>query len=133
MIKVYSDGACSGNPGPAGIGFVIYNDSGEKISDYSEYIGHGTNNIAEYTAVLKAIREVKRKLKNLDEKIVFHLDSELAVRQLNGIYKIRDVNLKKLVESIKNELNGLDYEIVHVRREKNKEADRLSKSAISDI
>ncbi len=133
MINVYSDGACSGNPGPAGIGFVIYDNFGEKISDHSEYIGQGTNNIAEYTAVLEAIREIKRKLKNVDEKIIFHLDSELAVKQLNGVYKIKNENLKKLVECIKHELVGLDYEIVHVRREKNKEADRLSKKAIANI
>ncbi|MEC9493123.1 ribonuclease HI family protein [Flexistipes sp.] len=142
MYKVFSDGACKGNPGPAGIGFVIYDDDGEKVYECSTYIGEGTNNIAEYTAVLEAIKVIKQRLSedtangNLtgkNEKVIFHLDSELVVRQLNGIYKVKDPTLKKIFFKILEELKGMEYEVVHVPRDLNKVADRLSKRALNVI
>jgi len=141
MYKVFSDGACKGNPGPAGIGVVIYDEYGEKIYECSTYIGEGTNNIAEYTAVLEAIKVIKQRLSEKTEesvstknkKVVFHLDSELVVRQLNGIYKVKDQTLKKIFLKILDELKGMKYEVVHVPREENKVEDRLSKKALQII
>jgi len=140
MYKVFSDGACKGNPGPAGIGFVIYDD-GEKVYECSTYIGEGTNNIAEYTAALEAIKVIKQILSEQsedsssikNEKVVFHLDSELVVRQLIGVYKIKDQTLKKIFLKILDELKGMEYEIIHVPRDQNKVADRLSKKALQVI
>lgn len=140
MYKVFSDGACKGNPGPAGIGFVIYDD-GEKVYECSTYIGEGTNNIAEYTAVLEAIKVIKQRLSEQsedsssinNEKVIFHLDSELVVRQLIGVYKVKDQTLKKIFLKILDELKGMEYEIIHVPRDQNKVADRLSKKALQVI
>lgn len=141
MYKVFSDGACKGNPGPAGIGFVIYDETGEKVYECSTYIGEATNNIAEYTAMLEAIKVIKQLLAEKakdtsfikDQKIVFYLDSELVVRQLNGIYKVKDQTLKKIFLKILEELKGMKYEIMHVTRDKNKVADELSKRALQII
>ena len=124
---LYTDGASSSNPGPSGIGFVVYKND-KKIFEGSKYIGISTNNQAEYTALVEGLRFLISK--NIKEVNVF-LDSQLVVKQLNGAYKVRNTYIKKLfyrVVSLMKEFKGISTK--YIPREKNKEADKLAKSAI---
>lgn len=125
---IYTDGGARGNPGPAGIGAVIYNEEKQIIEEISEYIGETTNNQAEYRAVVAAIK----KAKSLGaEAIDFYLDSELVVKQLRGEYKIKNKDLAPLFVQIYNESLGFKkVTYTHVRREFNKEADKLANLAM---
>ena len=120
---VFSDGASRGNPGFAGAGYIIYDASGVVVEEKAFPLGITTNNIAEYTAVIKAAIAVSA-LK--PERVSFRLDSELVVKQIKGEYKVKDEKLKVLFLELKSVLVGLKYDVAHVRRELNKEADRLS-------
>lgn len=127
-LTIYSDGGARGNPGPGGIGAVIYDEEGNKLAEVSEYLGECTNNQAEYRAILAAIQKAKEfKTKELD----CYLDSELVVKQLKGEYKVKNAELAPLFVKVYNET--LDFQKVnfhHVRREKNKEADKLANQAM---
>lgn len=128
-LTIYTDGGARGNPGPAGIGAVIKNESGETIAEISQYLGETTNNQAEYRAVVAAI-EKARELGA--EEIDFYLDSELVVRQLRGEYKVKNKDLAPLFVKIYNislEFKRVTYK--HIGRELNKEADRLANIAMN--
>lgn len=125
-LIVYTDGASSGNPGPMGIGVVIYRDE-FRVEELSEYIGVGTNNIAEYTAVIKALEAAHQMGAH---EVHVKTDSQLVVRQLTGEYKVKDPKLKPLKRKIDSLCKSLDVHFEHVPREKNKEADKLSKDAV---
>ena len=127
-IVVHIDGGARGNPGPAAIGVVIeYSGTKKK---YSEYIGNTTNNIAEYTALIFALKKIKQlfgKVKSKELEINVKSDSELLVRQLNGIYKIEESSLKDLFMAIWNlRLDFKSVKFIHIIREENKEADSLA-------
>ncbi|PIP16903.1 MAG: ribonuclease H [Candidatus Portnoybacteria bacterium CG23_combo_of_CG06-09_8_20_14_all_37_13] len=117
MIKVFTDGGARGNPGPAAIGVVI----GDK--NYSKYIGRRTNNQAEYEAIIFALEQAKKlKLQELE----INLDSELACKQLNREYKVKDKDLQPLFIKALN--LSLDFQKIifkHIPREQNKKADKL--------
>ena len=87
MLIIFTDGASLGNPGPMGIGAVIYRD-GKEVRRICEHAGEGTNNIAEYTAMIRSI-EIAREI---DDEIVIKSDSELIVKQMSGEYKVRNKN-----------------------------------------
>ncbi|HEY4523697.1 MAG TPA: ribonuclease HI family protein [Candidatus Paceibacterota bacterium] len=131
-VIVYTDGGSRGNPGPAALGAVIQFGGTKKI--YGEKIGNATNNIAEYSAIIFALKKIKQlvskeKTKKLTVKIF--MDSELAVRQLNGEYKIENTDLQPLWLAVWN--LKIDFKKVifaHVPREKNKEADRAVNRAL---
>ncbi len=129
-IDVYTDGGSRNNPGNAGVGVVI-NDL-----KFKKYIGIRTNNEAEYEAVIFALEKLKDNftLEELNNsKIVFHLDSELVCKQINREYKIKDEKLGKLflkIYNLKLDLNNIEF--VHVRREFNKEADKLVNEALDE-
>jgi len=125
MLVIYTDGACFGNPGPMGIGIVIYAD-GKIVREISEYIGEGTNNIAEYSALIRALKEVK---KLGEREVVIRTDSQLLARQLSGEYKIKNKKLKELKALADDLMAGLVVKIEHIPREQNAEADELSKRA----
>ena len=128
MLTIYTDGACFGNPGPMGIGIAIWKD-GKNIKEISEYLGEGTNNIAEYTAVFRALEEAKK----LDEKdIKIKSDSQLIVNQLNGEYKTKNKMLKSLKQKIDMLRISMHVSFQHIPREKNTVADKLSKQAIEN-
>ncbi len=130
LIYIYCDGASRGNPGPASIGVVAYrnSESTEVVFTISEKIGKETNNVAEWTALLFALQ----KCKELSEKdIKIHLDSELVVRQMQGIYKTKNPELQKIkqqVDSLKKDFSSIEFN--HVPREKNKMADKLANQAL---
>ena len=132
---MYCDGACSGNPGKSGIGVVIHisghgDQSSEVDESYriSEYIGIATNNIAEYTAFVRGLEKVR----SLGvKKIIVFMDSELLVKQMTGVYKVKHKNLIPLWNRAMDLLKGFDsHSIKHVRRELNAEADKLAREAV---
>lgn len=123
FYTVFSDGAARGNPGPAGAGYVIYAEDGGKVAENAIPLGITTNNVAEYTAVIEG---AKAAAALLPDKVFFKLDSELIVKQVLGKYRVKDEKLKPLFLALLSILKGFDYEIAHVPRERNKEADRLS-------
>ncbi|MGC8926219.1 MAG: ribonuclease HI family protein [Calditerrivibrio sp.] len=126
-LIIYTDGASSGNPGPSGCGFLIYRGSQLLYSD-KIYIGFATNNVAEYNAILFAVRKAKE---FHPKKILIKTDSELIARQFSGIYKVRDENLRKIYLEILEEVKGIEFNVEHIRREQNKLADKLSKEAVT--
>ncbi len=123
MLVIFTDGASLGNPGPMGVGIVIYRD-GIIVEELSEYIGNGTNNIAEYSAVIKALETVHG-MGELEAHV--KSDSQLIVRQLNGEYKVKDPDLRPLHERVVHLCKGLKVHFEHIPREHNAEADKLSK------
>ncbi len=129
VLIIYTDGASSGNPGPMGIGIVIWKE-GKKIGEISEYIGNGTNNIAEYTAVKKALELA---IEMGEKDVVIKSDSELVIKQLNNEYKVKDRDLKRLKMEIDAARLNLNVKFIHIPRERNKSADSLSKGATKDV
>jgi len=122
------DGGARGNPGPAGYGVAINDASGRPVAELSEYLGHHTNNYAEYQGLLAALRyAVENQIKAL--KVIS--DSELMVRQMKGIYKVRHPELRKLYEQAQQLVRRLEhFEIRHALREHNQTADRLANEAM---
>lgn len=124
-ITIFTDGGARGNPGPAGAGIVIQ-ERGNVVSAFGKYLGENlTNNWAEYQALILAIQEAK-KLGFEEMHIEFRLDSELIVKQMQGIYKVKDANMKQLHAKVRELL--LEFQHIsfkHIPRAENKEADAL--------
>lgn len=128
-VEIFIDGASLGNPGQAGIGIVIYQED-KPCLKIKKYIGSATNNYAEYSALIHALKE-SRKLHFTNLKI--RTDSELVYRQLIGRYKVKDQNLKELYLQVKALVKNFEVvEISHIPREKNTEADKLAKFAAKE-
>ena len=125
---IYCDGGSRGNPGPAGYGAVIYNDSGEEVIRISQSIGKATNNVAEYHGLIAALS----KARDMGiRRVVVKLDSELIVRQITGVYRVKQEHLKPLHAKCLTILRTLDrWRIQHVPRAENAVADRLANEAI---
>lgn len=124
---LHTDGGARGNPGPAGIGFVLRIEN-KKVIFHSEYIGETTNNQAEYKALIAGLKRAKREGVT---DIECFLDSELVVRQLNGLYRIKHAEMKPLAQQAKalaGDFARISFAVV--RREKNKEADLLVNQAV---
>jgi ribonuclease HI len=127
----YIDGACSGNPGNAGIGVLLCDENGIEVCEISRYIGPATNNIAEYQALVACLDKAKElSFVNL----TVYTDSELLARQINGLYKVKDEKLKILFMKAKTLMqNFADIKIHHIVREKNKKADKLATESIANL
>lgn len=121
MLTIYTDGGSRGNPGNAACAFVVY-DEGVEVKRDSKFLGHATNNFAEYNGVLLALEWIKE-----GSSVNFFLDSELVVKQLTGIYKIKNSVIQNLVLQIKKIIHDKQIfaEFNNVPREKNKTADLL--------
>lgn len=128
-LIINTDGGSRGNPGPAGIGVVFSDEKGQILARYKEYIGEGTNNIAEYRALILAL--TKAKDFETDE-IECRLDSELVVKQLTGHYKVKDDKMKDLYAQVQELAFFKPIKFIHVRREQNKEADALVNEALDE-
>ena len=126
-LKVFTDGGARGNPGPAATGVVVKDESGLILEKFGRYLGKTTNNVAEYQAVIDGLKICKSILiKSNFTKASFFIDSQLVVQQLNGIFKVKDQNLKTLFIEIKQlELNLPPIEYNQIPRSQNKEADFL--------
>ena len=133
-IKIFSDGAARGNPGPSAVGIVIATSGSRKT--YREFIGYATNNEAEYKALIFALQKVKLifgKSKSKKMALECFLDSELVVKQLNHEYKVLEENIQKfflLVWNLSIEFKEVKY--FHIPRSKNSEADRLANVALDE-
>lgn len=124
------DGAARGNPGKAGCGAAICDESGVTVQELSRYLGETTNNVAEYEALLMGLEALIALGK---KNIRVQSDSQLMVRQLNGQYRVRDAKLQLLFERARSLLRHFDRcTILHVRREANKLADKLANRGIED-
>lgn len=128
LIYINIDGASRGNPGPAAIGIAFYKNN-ELFDEKSEYIGNQTNNFAEYTALIKALEvSVDKGFKNIE----IRSDSELVVKQINKIYKIKDADIKDLVDKANTFISKIpNIKITHIRREDNLRADKLANNALN--
>ena len=126
-LTIYTDGGARGNPGPAGLGVVMYAD-GKIIKRHSRYLGKTTNNQAEYRAVIDALQHAQEMgAKEID----LVMDSELIVKQLNREYRVKDKELGQLFVQVWNLTLGFSkFTVRHVRREHNKEADKMVNEAI---
>ncbi len=125
-IQLFTDGGSRGNPGPAAAGWIIKKDN-QIVKEGNKFLGETTNNQAEYQALILGINDA---LKFSHKKLEIFMDSELAVKQLKGEYKVKNADLKPIVEKIRILLNPINWSIHHIPREKNKEADKLVNKAI---
>jgi ribonuclease HI len=127
-LIAHSDGGARGNPGPAGYGVVIKDESGKKVAALSEYIGHQTNNVAEYQGLIAALEYA---LAHGPKALKLVSDSELLVRQVKGIYKVKNATLQDLHSRAKELIAQLDWFLIdHALREHNREADELANAAM---
>ena len=126
-MVLFCDGASRGNPGPGAYGFVLYHNEDVVFED-GQKLGQVTNNIAEYTGL---IRGLEAALKHGASSITVKSDSELMVRQLNGIYKVKTPHILVLFQEARALLQQFKKtQILHVRREENKRADSLCNRAL---
>jgi len=135
-LFIFCDGGARGNPGPAAIGFVVKDSRGKVLIEKGQYIGRATNNVAEYTAVIEALKWIIKNIPNFSISqflnFSFYLDSKLVVNQLNGLFKIKDAKLRNLiiqVRGLENQIRGKIF-YHYIPREKNSQADKLVNQAL---
>ncbi len=124
------DGASRGNPGPAAYGVIIEASDGRRLAELNRCLGHATNNVAEYQALLAALDYA---LEHRYSRLKVFSDSELLARQIEGTYKVRHPDLKALHEQARRGISRLEsFSIESVPREENRKADRLANKALDD-
>jgi len=127
-LIAHSDGGARGNPGPAGYGVVIQDETGRKVAALSQYLGHQTNNFAEYQGLIAALEYA---IEHGHKALKVVSDSELLVRQIKGIYKVKNATLQELHARAKQLITQLEwFSIDHALREHNREADDLANKAM---
>ena len=127
-LIAHTDGGARGNPGPAGYGVVIHDGRGNKVAALSQYLGRQTNNFAEYQALIAALEYA---IDHGPKALKVISDSELLVRQMKGIYKVKEPTLRNLHARASQLARQLDwFEIEHVLRGHNREADQLANAAM---
>jgi ribonuclease HI len=125
---LWTDGAARGNPGPAGIGAILKSEAGEVLYTGSEFLGHTTNNVAEYRALILGLAGA---LQQGIERIEVRADSELLIKQLKGEYRVKNAGLRPLFVEAKRLLSRFESaKLTHIRRELNGEADKLANQGI---
>lgn len=128
---VYTDGGARGNPGPSAIGIIILDENEQIVETYREYVGIKTNNETEYTAIIRALELCKK----YGKKVHIYSDSEMAVKQINGEYKIKKKELKELfleVEKKEKEFEEVSYQNVPREHEHIQEADKLVNTTLDE-
>ena len=129
-LIAYTDGACRGNPGPSSIGIVIHDEINTAyIEEIYEYIGEGTNNEAEYRALIRAL---ERTSDRKEIPIIIRMDSQLVVEQMNGRYKVKNARMIPLFQKAILLTRNRDVKIEYVPREKNQHADALANRALDE-
>jgi ribonuclease HI len=130
VLRLYTDGAARGNPGPAGLGVVIEDDKGVRLRGLCRYIGTATNNVAEYLGLIEGLTAVSEWK---PDRVEVYLDSKLVVEQVRGNYRVKNAALAPLHARAVKLMEALpEVEIRHVEREKNKGADALANRAIDE-
>jgi len=129
-LTLYADGGSRGNPGPAGAGAYLEDDEGNSVAEVYQYLGEATNNVAEYKALLLGLQEAN---KHHPAELMIRLDSQLIVRQLEGIYQVKQPHLRELYEEVLNLLQHFPkYDVKHIPREQNEKADQLANQAMDE-
>lgn len=129
-LHIHIDGGCRGNPGDAGFGVHVANAQGETLAGLYGYLGRATNNVAEYQALLHALRYALAKGAT---SVRLFSDSELVVRQIEGRYRVKHPDMIPLHREAKALMGRIkDVRLTHVRREHNVEADRLANQALDE-
>lgn len=127
-LIAHTDGGARGNPGPAGYGVVIHDSEGNKVAALSQFLGHQTNNFAEYQALIAALEYA---VEHGPKALRVISDSELLVRQIKGIYRVKEPTLRDLHARASQLIRRLDrFDIEHVLRGHNREADQLANAAM---
>lgn len=134
-FTLYADGGSRGNPGPAGAGAVVFDSSGKRVIEVSEYLGVATNNIAEYEALVRGLVALAAAYPEgffQHTPLTVRMDSKLVIEQLKGAYKVKHPNLIPRYLQVKNVLARSYAQVAfeHVRRELNKDADELANEAM---
>ncbi|NOX37362.1 MAG: ribonuclease HI family protein [Calditrichaeota bacterium] len=130
LVRLFTDGAARGNPGPAGAGIVIQDEKGRTIDEVSCFLGEATNNQAEYQALQLGLERV---LLFHPHKLEIALDSELIVKQIRGEYRTRNAALKAQLQKVQELLTRIPFwNIRHIPRARNKRADQLANQAIDE-
>ena len=130
MIVAYIDGGARGNPGPAGYGVRIEDEHGTLIEEFNGFLGTSTNNVAEYNGLLAALRYARQ---HGHRAVRIKSDSELLVKQMRGEYRVKNAGLQPLYREARGIALALDRVLFeHVRREHNKDADRLANLAMDE-
>jgi len=128
-VIVYTDGASRGNPGPSAAGFILKDSKGTQLQAKAFFIGRNTNNVAEYTGIVKALEAAET---TGAKSLMVFSDSELLVKQINGQYKVKSEQIRPLFQQAVEMLGRYEnWEIQHITREKNKEADKLVNHALN--
>ncbi len=130
---IQGDGGARGNPGPAGAGAVVKDGQGNVVGEVSEFLGHATNNVAEYTALIRAFELLLSKLgaKTKETRLAVEMDSKLVIEQMKGAWKVKHPNMKPLAlraSELASTFKSVSFN--HIPREKNGHADRLANNAM---
>lgn len=130
-VEMFTDGSSRGNPGPAGIGILLWQESTGFEEEFGRFIGTATNNEAEYRALIEGLKVA---LDRGARKLVHLSDSQLLVRQLEGSYRVKAAELKVLFREVKNLIAGfVSFRTQHIPREENSRADKLAKQAGDEL
>ena len=130
-VLAYTDGASRGNPGPSSFGLSVLDSKGKVIFEEAQCLGKKTNNEAEYSAIGRVLELA---LMNQVEKLTLKTDSELAVRQIGGRYKVKSKNLKNIYKKCLERIEKIPhFKMVHVLREQNQRADELANLALDEL
>jgi ribonuclease HI len=130
VLRLFTDGAARGNPGPAALGVVIEDDQGMRLRGLHRYIGKATNNEAEYHALIEGLKAASDWH---PDRLEVYLDSKLVVEQINGRYRVKKAELQPLHKSAKELLDSFGEVVVaHVERERNRGADALANRALDE-
>ncbi|HET9946589.1 MAG TPA: ribonuclease HI family protein [Patescibacteria group bacterium] len=137
MITIYTDGGSRGNPGPAASGFSILDETGKEVAGIGIRLGITTNNIAEYTALIEALKWLNSHREIIDNSSGIHvkMDSQLICSQMQGVYRVKHPNMIPLYEEVQKQiaLVGKPVTFQHIPREQNKRADQLVNQALDNI
>jgi ribonuclease HI len=127
--KIHIDGAARGNPGPAAFAFIIQKEGAPPIEE-NGLLGVTTNNLAEYTALVRAL---ERAAELGGQRLIVHSDSELLVKQMNGAYRVKNADIRVLYDRARQLIERFDQVVIrHVRREQNSRADELCNQALDE-
>ena len=128
LLRLFTDGAARGNPGPAGAGVVIEDEHGMRLAGQHRWLGEKlTNNEAEYLALIDGLRAIQQWM---PDRVEIFMDSKLVVEQVNDRYRVKEGRLRALHDQAKSLMAGMQVRVTHVDRDKNKGADALANKAI---
>jgi ribonuclease HI len=132
-FTLFADGGSRGNPGPAGSGAIVRDETGKVIAEVSEFLGVTTNNVAEYTGLVRALEKIQEYVGDAagETHVIVKMDSMLAVQQMKGVYRVKHPNLVPLAARARELCSAFkSVSFSHVYREHNKEADKLANEAM---